>query len=163
MWRHTSFALVAALTAGVLTGCYTLRPVTTPVPEGTEVAFDVNDAGRVYLANQVGQEVAQLEGRVISANNGDYVLAVNAVRFVRGGEQIWKGERVRLSQDHVGSSYERRFSAGRTATAAAIMAGGVLAFFATRSLLGIGSEPGDDPRPPDPGNSLTRPTAGPRP
>ena len=162
MLRLTGFAL-AALGAGVLTGCYTLRPASTPVPEGTDVAFSVNDAGRVALANQVGPEVAQLEGRLISANNGDYVLAVNAVRFVSGGEQIWKGERVRLSKDHVGSSFERRFSPGRTAAAAAITAGGVLAFFATRSLLGIGSEPGDDPRPPDPGNSLTRPTAVPRP
>lgn len=163
MLRLTSFVLGAALGAGVLTGCYTLRPVTTPVSEGTDVAFDVNDAGRLALTPQVGPEVAQLEGRIVSANNGDYVLAVNAVRFVRGGEQIWKGERVRLSQDHVHSSYERRFSPGRTAAAAAITAGGVVAFFATRSLLGLGSEQGEDPRPPDPGNSLTRPTAGPRP
>jgi hypothetical protein len=163
MKRLTAFTCGALLSAGVLSGCYTLRPVTAPVSEGTDVAFDVSDAGRVALAPQVGPEVAQLEGRIVSANNGDYVLAVNAVRFVRGGEQIWKGERVRLSTEHVSSSYERRFSPGRTAAAAAITAGGVLAFFATRSLLGIGREPGDDPRPPDPGNSLTRPIAGPRP
>jgi hypothetical protein len=162
MRRLTSFISVF-LGAGVLSGCYSLRPVATPMPQGTEVAFDVNDAGRVALSTQIGPGVSQLEGRIVSAENGDYVLAVNAVRFVRGDEQIWKGERVRLSRDHVSTSYERRFSAGRTAAAAAITAGGVLAFFATRSLLGIGSEQGDDPRPPDPGNTLTRPIAGPRP
>lgn len=163
MLRLMRFAFGAALAGGVLTGCYSLRPVTTPVPEGAEVAFDVNDAGRVALAQQIGPEVAQLEGRLVSAANGDYVLAVNAVRFVRGAEQIWKGERVRLSKDHVRTSYERRFSPGRTAAMAAVTAGGVVAFFATRSLLGIGSEPGDDGRPDEPGTSLTRPPAGPRP
>jgi hypothetical protein len=163
MQRLTSFFSAFLLGVGVLSGCYTLRPATAPVAEGTEVAFDVNDAGRVALSTQVGPEVSQLEGRLVSANNGDYVLAVNAVRFVRGDEQIWKGERVRLAKDHVRNSYERRFSPGRTATAAALTAGGVLVFFASRSLLGFGSEQGDDPRPPDPGNTLTRPIAGPRP
>lgn len=157
------FGAVTSLMVGVLTGCYTLRPATTPIVEGAEVALDVTDAGRVALAQQVGPEVTQLEGRLVSAENGDYVLAVSNVRFLRGGVQAWSGERVRVSRDHVRTAYERRFSPGRTAVMAAVTVGGVVAFIASRDLLGLGREPPNPDPDPDPGNSLTRPPAGPRP
>lgn len=149
----------------VLAGCYTLQPVGTaaaPVP-GTEVAFEVTDAGRVALGQLVGPEILQLQGRLVSAENGDYVLAVNTVRFVRGGEHVWNGEHVRVGSAHISRTYERRFSKGRTATVAAVTVGGIAAFFLTRSLIAAGSEPGDTGRPDEPGTSFTRPPAGTRP
>lgn len=161
--RLAGFGVGVLLSSGALTGCYSLRPVTTPLLERSDVAFDINDAGRVALGEQVGPEVAQLEGRLLDTENGDYLLSVRTVRFLRGGEQIWSGERVRVSQDHVRTVYERRFSPGRTAAMAAVTVGGVVAFLATRNLLGVGREPPNPDPDPDPGNSLTRPTAGPRP
>ena len=139
----------------VSTGCYTLAPVGTAVREGSRVAFDLNDAGRVAMAERVGPEILQMEGRLISAENGDYTLSVRTVRFLRGGEQVWAGERVNLTRDHVSTAYERRFSAGRTAMAAAITVGAVAAVIIGRELIAGGDDPNG--KPPEPQPELTWP------
>lgn len=137
--------LLYPLFAAALTGCYTLQPARTAVEPGNEVALDITDEGRVALTENVGPEVLQLEGRLLSIDNGDYVLGVNVVRFLRGGEQVWRGERVRVPEDHVRTVYERRFSKGRTAVMAAVTAGAVALFIVTRSLLGFGRDNGGPP------------------
>lgn len=110
------------------------------VPElGTVVAFDVNDVGRVALGGSMGPEIAQIEGRLLEARNGEYLIAVSAVRLLRGGEQIWSGEQVRIKSEHVGSAYERRFSRGRSIALGAATIGGVTAFLLGRNLVGAGS------------------------
>ena len=127
----------------LLTGCYTLQPVRGGVPPvGQRVAFDVNDAGRTALGGLIGPEVAQIEGRLLSNGSDDYLIAVSTVRLLRGGEQVWAGEQVRIRPEHVASTYERRFSRGRTLALAAA-AGGVAALLIGRSLISAGS---DNPR-----------------
>ena len=143
-----SIAVAGLLTLGVsLAGCYTLQPARGVTPTvGETVAFDVNDAGRVALGGSLGPEIAQIEGRVVEHTTGEYVLAVSNVKLLRGGEQVWTGEQVRIKSDYVTSTYERRFSRGRTA--AVSLAGiGLAAFLVTRSIKGGGGEedrvPGD--------------------
>lgn len=127
-----------------LAGCYTLQPATGVAPEvGTHVAFDVNDAGRVALGGTMGPEIGQIEGRLLNGGNADYLVAVSVVRLLRGGEQIWRGEQVRIKPEYIGNSYERRFSRGRTIALSAAVVGGVAAFVIGLDLLGLGS--GDDP------------------
>ena len=126
----------------VLAGCYSLHPVGTAATEGTQVAFDLNDAGRAAMADRIGPEILQMEGRLVSDQNGDYVLSVRSVRFLRGGEQVWAGERVTISKSHVGTTYERRLSKGRTAAlTTAIVVGGAVAVLVGKPLI-AGSEPG---------------------
>src|SRR5688500_16666741 len=99
----------------LLGGCYTLQPLGGGAPPvGRRIAFDVNDAGRVALGGLIGPEVAQIEGRLLNNGLDDYLVAVSTVRLLRGGEQVWAGEQVRLRPEHVTSTYERRFSRGRT-------------------------------------------------
>jgi hypothetical protein len=150
MIRLTVFAASTAL----LVGCYTLQPTGGVAPEpGTRVAFDVNDIGRVALGGSMGPEIAQIEGRLIEKTAEEYVIAVSAVRLLRGGEQVWSGERVRLRFEHVGPAYERRFSTGRTVTFSAVTVASITAFLITRNL--IVSGPGDGTiTPPDTGVSL---------
>jgi len=125
----------------LVAGCYTLQPARGSIPRvGTRVAFDVNDAGRVALGGLIGPEIAQIEGRLLNNGTEDYLLAVSTVRLLRGGEQIWSGEQVRIKSEYVGSAYERRFSRGRTMVVGAAVAGGVAAFLIGRSLLGSGSD-----------------------
>jgi hypothetical protein len=108
------------------------------------VAFDVTDVGRVALGGSMGPEISQVEGRLVEAQNGDYVLAVSAVRLLHGGQQIWSGERVRISKDHVGRVYERRFSKGRTvALGVAVVAGA--AFVLSRDLIPLGAPDTKEP------------------
>lgn len=126
----------------LVAGCYTLQPVTHAAPEvGSVVALDVNDVGRVALGGSIGPEIGRIEGRLISQENGGYLLAVSSVRFLRGGEQFWTGERVRVSQEHVGNTYERRFDKGRTIALSAAFVAGVAAIVASRDLIGFGREP----------------------
>lgn len=123
----------------LLVGCYSLQPTRGAAPEpGDQVAFDVTDVGRVALGGSMGPEISQVEGRLVEAQNGDYVVAVSAVRLLRGGQQIWRGEQVRINKQHVGRLYERRFSKGRTvALGVAVVAGAV--FVLGRDLNPLGS------------------------
>jgi hypothetical protein len=117
------------LTLGaVLVGCYSLQPPRGAALEpGAQVAFDVTDVGRVALGGSMGPEIAQVEGRLVEEVNGDYRLSVSNVRLLRGGTQVWNGERVVISKQHIGRTYERRFSKGRTiALSLAIVAGTVI-------------------------------------
>ena len=129
----------------LLVGCYTLQPTGGVVPAtGTEVAFDISDAGRIALGGSMGPEIAQIEGRLVS-KDGDYDVAVTAVRLLRGGEQVWKGERVRIKPEFVTTVYEKKFSKGRSIALGAIGLGAAAAI-ASQGILGGGQQdPGKSP------------------
>ncbi len=130
----------AALFGVLLVGCYTMQPVVGVEPQvGTNVAFDVNDAGRVALGNTMGPEIAQVEGQLVQKDAGVYIVSVTTVRLLRGSEQPWSGERVRLRSEYLGPAYERKLSKSKSVGLAVGSVGGVVAFFLTRNLLGIGS------------------------
>jgi hypothetical protein len=141
--------LTGVVVAGVLTaGCYTLQPTMGVAPEiGNEMAFDITDVGRVGLGPSMGPEIAQIEGRLVSRESAEYLVAVTTVRYLRGGEQPWRGEQVRLKSEYVGSSYQKQFSRGRTIALGAAGLGGAV-FLLSRSLLGSGRSEGSTP-PPD--------------
>ena len=63
-------------------------PMIGVVPElGREIAMDMNDAGRLAVGTSMGQEIAQVEGRLVSKDSGEYTVAVSMVHLLRGGEQ----------------------------------------------------------------------------
>jgi hypothetical protein len=128
-------------------GCYTLDPVEGVNPKvGTRVAFDVNDVGRVALGGTMGPEIAQVEGTLVAKDDAGYLVAVQTVRLLRGLEQPWSGEQVRLKPEYLGPAYERRVSRGRSVGLGLIGVGGLGALFLSRSLLGSGTESnGDNP------------------
>lgn len=97
----------------------------------------------------MGPEIAQIEGRLIGLESDEYIVSVRAVRFLRGGEQVWKGERVRIKPEYVGTTYARRLSRGRSLALGAATIGGFAAFLITRDLLGLGQSERDptDPKP----------------
>ena len=85
----------------------------------------------------MGPEIGQIEGRLLQRDTAQYVVAVSAVRLIRGGEQVWSGEPVRIKPDYVATTYTRHFSKGRTIALSALGVGAV-AFLVTRSLTGSG-------------------------
>jgi hypothetical protein len=124
-------------------GCYSLQPARGGLPPvGSQVAFDVTDSGRVALGGAMGPEIAQVEGRLVSKEDTAYVLAVSAIRLLRGGEQVWRGEQVRLRREDVGSAYVRRFATARSVALGGTVVGSFAAFLITRALRGEGSEGG---------------------
>lgn len=111
------------------------------------IALDISDQGRIALGGLVGPELSQIEGRFVSMESGEYVIRVTGVRFLRGGEQGWRGEPIRIKSEYVTSLYERKFSTVKTAALAAIAVGAV-ALVAAKGLRGFtqgdrGSTPGD--------------------
>lgn len=144
-----SLRFTSCLVLGLLAGCYTLQPVRGASPVvGSRVALDVNDAGRVALGGSMGPEIGQVEGTLIQRGNGDYLLGVTSVSFLRGGVQVWKGEQVHIKPEYVSTVYERRLSKGRTIALAAAGAGAV-ALIASQNLLGGGDHANDQEIPRD--------------
>ena len=139
--------MLRVATLGVLVaGCYTLQPARGYLPVvGDRIAFDINDVGRVALGGSLGPEIGQIEGDLISRTDDEYVIAVRSIRLLRGGEQVWNGEPVRLRTDYVGAAYERRFSTGRSVAMGALTVGSIVAFVLTRDLIGAGSDDDGDP------------------
>jgi hypothetical protein len=140
MGRRSTVAVLLILGSS-LEGCYTLQPSSGATPKvGENVAFDVNDAGRVALGGSLGPEISQIEGRVLGHENGEYVLAVSNIKLLKGGDQVWTGEHVRIKSDYVATTYERKFSRPRTIAVSAAGVG-LFAFVLSRSIKGGGGEP----------------------
>lgn len=139
---------------GLQHACYVYTPArAVRLEPGTPYAFDLTDRGRVALGERLGPGVASVEGRLISADNEQYVLSVARVETLDRKTSHWTGEQLNIRQDFVGSVRERRFSRGRTALAAAITLGSIALFAVTRELLGFGSSTeGGEPPPPPPGS-----------
>jgi hypothetical protein len=145
--RATRSVGLAALGVCALASCYTLQPARGVVPEaGAQVAFDLNDAGRSALGASIGPSIAQVEGRLVSKEDGDYLVAVSVVRPIQGGEQIWSGEQVRVKPDYVSTVYVRRLSTARSVALGTTTVGGFAAFLVGRALRGSGTgrDPGTD-------------------
>ena len=137
--------LVGAL---LVTGCYALQPVTGTAPvEGTRMAFDVTDAGRVALGGSMGPSIARIEGRLLRREGDEFVVGVTGVTYISGNTQTWSGESVRLKPGYVGTVYQRRLAKGRTVAAAALGVG-ALAYIVTRSV-NPGGDPDEGHTPPD--------------
>jgi hypothetical protein len=99
----------------------------------------------------MGPEISQIEGQLLGKDGGEYLVAVSAIKLVRGGEQSWSGEKVHIKSEYVSSVYERRFSTGRSLALGAVGAGAI-AFFVTRSIVGSG-DPADPQIPGDTANT----------
>jgi hypothetical protein len=141
---------LAVLGVMAVVGCYTYRPLHGVEPQvGTKVAFDVNDVGRVALGGTMGPEIAQIEGQLMDKDTTGYLMAVSNIKLLRGGEQSWSGEHVRVKPEYLTYGYERRFSMGRSVAFGAIGIGGFAGILITRSIFGSGSK--DKGTPPDTG------------
>lgn len=106
--------------AGMVAGCYATRPVAgTAVPVGSVTILTVTDQGRAALADQMGPSIESVEGRLVARDSAGYTLSMMSVHLLRGGEQVWTGERVRIRSEHVALVSEKKFSRSRTALVSA--------------------------------------------
>ena len=129
----------------LLAGCYVLRPATGAGPEpGTRMALEVNDVGRLALGGQMGPEIASIEGLLLSKQPEEYEIAVKSVKLIRGGNQVWNGETVRIKKEYVAYTYERQFSKSQTLALSAVFVAAVYYVAAKQNLFGLGKE---DPEP----------------
>ena len=112
------------------------------------MALEVNDLGRLALGGQMGPEIGQVEGRLVSKQSDEYLIAVRSVKLIRGGSQIWNGEKVTIKREYISQTYERRLSTSRTVALSAVFVVGVYALVERLNLFGFGKE-GDTATPPE--------------
>jgi hypothetical protein len=130
--------LLLCLAPAALGGCYTYAYApTTPVP-GSRLALDLNDLGRLQMADHVGPGVARIDGWVITCSDSAYTLRAERTIGIAGGTTPWNGEQVVVLKSWVSIAREKKFSPQRTAVLATTVTAGFVAFLATRGLLGLG-------------------------
>ena len=105
-----------------------------------------------YLHSRLLERSARLNEK----NGDEYVVAVSSIHLLRGGDQIWHGEIVRLKTEFVSRLYERRFSTARSVAIGAAGLGAIAAI-ATRSLLGNSTVERPGPNPGDTAHTQRRP------
>jgi hypothetical protein len=124
---------------GVANGCYEYVPVASAPPSGSVVSLQLTDTGRVALGQTLGPTVEKIEGAVESSSDSAYVLRMQSVTFFNGQKSGWRGERVIVGKRFVTNPSLHEFSNSRTTLAIVVGVGAVLAFIATRGLLGSGN------------------------
>ncbi|HEY4953588.1 MAG TPA: hypothetical protein VII02_01755 [Gemmatimonadaceae bacterium] len=142
--RKAAGACLLAFLSGIGSGCYMNVPVATTPVAGNTLVLDLNDNGRVALGPRIGAAASTVEGVLESRTDTSYELSVTAVSYMNGQTNRWTNEPLSVLNSFVSQTQQRKFSRSRTALAAGLAVGGVLAFALTRSLLGSGS-PGTTP------------------
>jgi hypothetical protein len=138
-WRGAFRAAVLGLLAGFSTGCYTTVPVASaPVP-GQVLVMDLNDQGRVALGPSVGPSATRIEGTLDSRTDSAYTVKVASVVYLNGSNNRWTNEPLTIQSNLVREVREKKFSRSRSGLLTAGVVGGVVAFIATRGLLGLGN------------------------
>ena len=131
MGMRTS-CIAAAILA--LTGCYQYRyagPVDEVAPvAGRKVSLNLTDQGSAQLADQLGGGVSSVEGEIVGGDADRLEVAVASTEDHRRITSDWKGERVTIPRTAVARVTERRFSAGATGLAGAIVVGGLAGAYA---------------------------------
>ena len=148
---RTAATAAVVLGAGVATGCYVYEPVTASmIAPGKSIAIDLNDLGRLNLANLIGPEVKRVSGVLVSQSANEYVMRVNQLTFFNQKESQWSGEAVTVRNDYVSTLYQEKLSPSRTALAVGAAAASVGALMAARNLVANGNNDGDTKPPPPP-------------
>jgi hypothetical protein len=140
-------------------GCYTVQPIAGQnLAMGSVVLLGINDQGRATLGGQMGPEIREIEGRLLEKDSAAYTVAVQQIRTLSGGTQVWSGERIRVSTEYVSSVREKHFSRGKTAIVGAAVAGLIIGVWKGGL---IGGAQGDEGQvPPDTGITIRYPRYG---
>lgn len=143
-WRQaTGVALASVLLFNV--GCYTYQPLAGTQPQpGQRVSFELTDAGRAALVDQLGQGVVTVDGTLQEITGGQYVLGVSQITTINAGTAHWGGERVRIPIADVAHAGTKALSRSRTAVLIGAVVVGLGAIILTRNLVGGGFAPGTD-------------------
>jgi hypothetical protein len=147
-WVGFGRVCVMGFLVASVAGCYIYSAApATPAP-GSQLLLDLTDRGRVGLGDSVGAGAKTIEGTAISTTDSAYSLRVSRVSYLNGQSNNWTGERLLVPRSFVTNAKEQKFSKSRTWLTAAAVGAGVIAFIASRGLLGFGSGGGEGGAPP---------------
>lgn len=147
-WMKLRLVGLGALAVVAVDGCYTYSAAPAAPSPGTHLVLDLTDRGRVELGDSVGPGASSIEGTSVMSTDSAYSLRVTKVSYLNGQSNNWTGEALLVPRSLITNAREQRFSRSRTWVAAAAVGGGLIAFIASRGLLGFGSGGGTGSNPP---------------
>ncbi|MBI2797292.1 MAG: hypothetical protein HYX65_11360 [Gemmatimonadetes bacterium] len=129
------------------------------IQPGPDVQFrvELTDQARVAVASQLGPEVRDVTGQVLSRTGDDVVMAVREVVYLRGDMLKMAGDSVHFSRQQMANVTEKKFSLPRTLLVAAGIAVAVGVFLGSKSLFGAGGSSPEGPPVGDGNSSFRRP------
>ena len=147
-WKRFGLVGLGALAVFAVDGCYVYSAAPEAPAPGTHLVLGLTDRGRVALGDSVGPGASSIEGTTVMSTDSAYSLRVTKVSYLNGQSNNWTGEALLVPRSVVTNAREQRFSRSRTWVAAAAVGGGLIAFIASRGLLGFGSGGGSGKNPP---------------
>jgi hypothetical protein len=118
--------LTLALASLLSSGCYSYTPMlATQQDAGIDVRLRLTDAGSVAMAPTIGPQMEIVMGRLLSASDSSYALALTQTEDRRGIEQSWRGERVVFPRTAVAGVERRKLSQARSWAVGGIVVGAV--------------------------------------
>ena len=117
-------------------------------PAGAEVRVVVADAARDELVRVLGPRTAQLEGRLMRADDASLTIAVASIRRTSGLIERWDGDSVTVPRAAIADVSRREVSAVRSGVpAAGLVALGIVigCMFTDEADVGGGGRPGPAP------------------
>lgn len=121
--RRLDLRVAIVLLAGsTLSGCYTQRPLTAPVPPaGTDVVALLTDSGTVAMGSQLGPGVTEVEGVVAEADGNSWRLLMTRVDQRGGTSTPWNREPVTFPRYALTAVTVRRLDKKRSWIAAGVI------------------------------------------
>ncbi len=138
-WVRRLGAVVAVGSVSLTAGCYDLHPTMQIEPRPTvEFKFELTDAARVAVADQLGAEVKDVSGQVIGRDGDDVTMAVREVTYLKGDLAHLQGAQVHFNRQQLSSVSERSLSLGKSLLMAGAVAVAVGVLLGSKSLFGSG-------------------------
>lgn len=132
--------ILMCLAPALLAGCYTYTRAPAVLEPGARVSLEINDLGRMQLAEHVGPSVVRIDGWLVSSDDSVYTLRVEKTTNLRGGTVPWSGEQTTIRKAWIDELRLKQFSASRTIIASTALAAGMVGFIATKGFgLSVGS------------------------
>ncbi len=148
-WRGWTALVLGSATP--LSGCYTTRPVTAPVP-GAVVVLALNDRGRLALGERIGPSASRIEGVVQERSDTSYAIRISSVAYLSGQSNKWSGEPFTVPMSFVSGVQQREYSHSRTLALGGGIAAVLLTVILRTNFFGKGGNE-SDPRVPPGGSS----------
>lgn len=136
---------IAAFLLVILTlnGCFAYMPSRgAPLRQGQGVRVLLSSPLDVRLVDVTANNVATLDGEVVSSDSATLVLSARMVRSNTGYEQLGGGATVQIPTTQIGEIEERRLSAVKTAGLVGIIVGLTAIVAAANTGTGVKGGPG---------------------
>ncbi|MEO7101842.1 MAG: hypothetical protein ABI311_00780 [Gemmatimonadaceae bacterium] len=120
------------------TGCYTYQlKAPSDLLAGQNVEVQVNNVGRVALTNDLGDDVAKFNGKVVTVSDTTLGVSVTHIEYLNGSSTGFPGGTVIVSRNAITSVSTKAYSKSKTTVAAIGIIASIVALIAVLHATGF--------------------------